>query len=148
MSKIEKCTCKACKNTVFHCQICKFVGFLLPSSSWLLKLPNIGLNTRTRALPSNRVRSECRARVYFTRAFTQPKRKTSQSALMSVCFTFRLFSIHGPDWVIIGQAMGRSNSSVCRKYYKAMMEGVCTVHSIYNNLLMVSVGRLLSTRKA
>ena len=36
MSKDEKCTCKACKNTVFHCQICKFVGFLLPS--WLLKL--------------------------------------------------------------------------------------------------------------
>ena len=22
----------------FHCQICKFVGFLLPLSSWLLKL--------------------------------------------------------------------------------------------------------------
>ena len=40
MSKNEKCTCKACKNTIFHCQICKFVGFLLPSSSWLLKLPN------------------------------------------------------------------------------------------------------------
>ena len=41
MSKNEKCTCKACKNTVFHCQICKFVGFLLPpSSSWLRKLPN------------------------------------------------------------------------------------------------------------
>ena len=39
MSKDDKCTCKACKNTVFHCQICKFVGFLLPSSSWLLKLP-------------------------------------------------------------------------------------------------------------
>ena len=39
MSKDEKCTCKACKNTVFRCQICKFVGFLLPSSSWLLKLP-------------------------------------------------------------------------------------------------------------
>ena len=38
MSKDEKCTCKACKNTVFHCQICKFVGFLLPSSSWLLEL--------------------------------------------------------------------------------------------------------------
>ncbi|XP_044169567.1 transcription termination factor 1-like [Acropora millepora] len=36
----------------------------------------------------------------------------------------RLFSIHGPDWVIIGQAMGRSNSSVCRKYYKAMMEDI------------------------
>ena len=40
MSKDEKCTCKACKNTVFYCQICKFVGFLLLSSSWLLKLPN------------------------------------------------------------------------------------------------------------
>ena len=39
MSKNEKCTCKACKNTVFHYQICKFVGFLLPSSSWLLKFP-------------------------------------------------------------------------------------------------------------
>ena len=39
MSKGEKCTCNACKNTVFQCQICKFVGFLLPSSSWLLKLP-------------------------------------------------------------------------------------------------------------
>ena len=38
MSKDEKCMCKACKNTVFHCQICKFVGSLLPSSSWLLKL--------------------------------------------------------------------------------------------------------------
>ena len=34
-------TCKSCKNTVFRCQICKFVGVLLPpSSSWLLKLPN------------------------------------------------------------------------------------------------------------
>ena len=30
MSKNEKCTCKACKNTVFPCQICTFVGFLLP----------------------------------------------------------------------------------------------------------------------
>ena len=39
MSKDEICKCKACKNTVFNCQICKFVGFLLPSSSWLLKLP-------------------------------------------------------------------------------------------------------------
>ena len=43
MSKDEKCTCKACKNTVFHCQICKFVGFLLPSSSWLFELPNTSL---------------------------------------------------------------------------------------------------------
>ena len=41
MSKGEKCTCKACRNTVFHCQICKFVGFLWPSSSWLLELPNV-----------------------------------------------------------------------------------------------------------
>ena len=40
MSKNEICTCKACTNTVFHCQICKFVGFLLSSSSWFLKLPN------------------------------------------------------------------------------------------------------------
>ena len=39
ISKNEKCTFKACKNTVFHCQICKFVGFLLSSSWWLLKLP-------------------------------------------------------------------------------------------------------------
>ena len=38
MSKNEKCTCKACK-TVFHCQISQFVALLLPSSSWLLKLP-------------------------------------------------------------------------------------------------------------
>ena len=30
MSKDEKCTCK---NSVFHCQICKFVGFLWPLSS-------------------------------------------------------------------------------------------------------------------
>ena len=41
MSKDDKCTCKACENTIFHCQICKFVGFLLPSSSWLLKLPSV-----------------------------------------------------------------------------------------------------------
>ena len=34
VKKNEKYTCKACKNTVFQCQICKFVGFLLPSSSW------------------------------------------------------------------------------------------------------------------
>ena len=40
MSKGEKCTCKACKNTVFQCQIImQICGVLLPSSSWLLKLP-------------------------------------------------------------------------------------------------------------
>ena len=66
---------------------------------------------------------------------------------MSMCFTFRLFNIHGPDWVTVGQAMGRSSKSVARKYYDIMMEGVCTVHSIHKNLLMVSVGRLLSTRE-
>ena len=27
-------------NTVSRCQICKYVELLLPSSSWLLKLPN------------------------------------------------------------------------------------------------------------
>ena len=43
--KIKKCTCKACKNTVFHCQICKFGGFLLLSSSWLLQLPNVSTVT-------------------------------------------------------------------------------------------------------
>ena len=42
MSNDEKCMCKACRNTVFHCQICKFVEFLLP---WLLKLPNDGRRT-------------------------------------------------------------------------------------------------------
>ena len=34
--KMKRCTCK---NTFLHCQICKFLGVLLPSSSWLLKLP-------------------------------------------------------------------------------------------------------------
>ena len=48
MSKNEKCTCKACKNTVFHCQICKFVGFLLPSSSWLLKLPIVSVKHQSK----------------------------------------------------------------------------------------------------
>ena len=27
------------EKLLFRCQICKFVTFLLPSSSWLLKLP-------------------------------------------------------------------------------------------------------------
>ena len=38
LSKDENCKSKACKKN-FHCQICKFPGFLLPSSSWFLKLP-------------------------------------------------------------------------------------------------------------
>ena len=37
--KNENCTCKACKTTSFHCEICNLVTFLAPSSSWLLKLP-------------------------------------------------------------------------------------------------------------
>ena len=41
MSKNEKCTCKAWKSIVFHCQICKFVTFLLPLSPWLRKLPTM-----------------------------------------------------------------------------------------------------------
>ena len=41
MCRNEKCTCKACKIIVFYCQIRKFETFLFPSSSWLLKLPNI-----------------------------------------------------------------------------------------------------------
>ena len=39
MHKNEKCTCKVCKTTVFHCLICKFVMSLSPSLSCLLKLP-------------------------------------------------------------------------------------------------------------
>ena len=37
MSEDENYTCKVCKNTVCHCQICKFVGVLLPSSCSLVK---------------------------------------------------------------------------------------------------------------
>ena len=37
--KNENCKFKACKTIIFHCQICTFVTVLLPSSSWLLKLP-------------------------------------------------------------------------------------------------------------
>ena len=44
MSKNEKCTCKGFKTIVFHWQICKFVTFFMPSSSWLLKLPNVAID--------------------------------------------------------------------------------------------------------
>ena len=39
-SKCQKMTNARAKRAkiVFHCQICKFEGFLLSSSSWLLKL--------------------------------------------------------------------------------------------------------------
>ena len=45
MSKDEKCTCKACKNTVFHCQICKSVVFLFPS--WLRRTHCFFANVET-----------------------------------------------------------------------------------------------------
>ena len=51
MSKDEKCTCKAWKTIVFHRKICKFVGFLLPSSSWLLKSSLLFLSNQT--IPSS-----------------------------------------------------------------------------------------------
>ena len=54
-SKDEKFTCKACKNTVFHWQICKFVGVLLLSSSWLLKLPIIRIPRRSQFLKNRSV---------------------------------------------------------------------------------------------
>ena len=54
MSKDENCTCKACKNNGFHCQICKFVGILLQSSSWLLKLPNRSFHVVERTRTSTR----------------------------------------------------------------------------------------------
>ena len=75
MSKDEKCTCKACKNTVFHCQICKFVEFLLPSSSRFLKLPNreFKIYDATVAKTSLKIASSSFS-IYF--------------AIMSVCLTF------------------------------------------------------------
>ena len=45
MSKNEKCTCKAWKMLFFIVKYAISVGFLLPSSSWLLKLPNRGDTT-------------------------------------------------------------------------------------------------------
>ena len=74
MTKDEKCTCKACKNTFFHCQICKFVGFLLPSSLWSLKLPkglaklgNIVAETllRMQMFPNLAARETCDAETNF-----------------------------------------------------------------------------------
>ena len=37
MFENDKCTNKACKTIVIHCKICKFLMFLVQSSSWLLK---------------------------------------------------------------------------------------------------------------
>ena len=58
--KNEICTCKACKNTIFHYQICKFVGFLLPSSSWLLKLPIIIGSLRSTTRLQRNVAKNCK----------------------------------------------------------------------------------------
>ena len=72
MSKDEKCTCKACKNPVFHCQICKFVGFLLPSSSWLLKLPVVSAIAHSRPvrlLPVANVRRSFTLKKYSSEFF-------------------------------------------------------------------------------
>ena len=41
MFKDKKCSCKAGKTIVFHRHIFNFVTFLLPWSSWLLKLHNV-----------------------------------------------------------------------------------------------------------
>ena len=39
--KMKNARAKRAKILFFHCQICKFVGLLLPSSSWLLELPSL-----------------------------------------------------------------------------------------------------------
>ena len=41
--KMKNARAKRARIPVFRCQICKFVRFLLPSSSWLRKLPNYEL---------------------------------------------------------------------------------------------------------
>ena len=55
MSKDEKCTCKACKNTVFHCQTGKFVGFCCRRRSSCLSslIFKLNENVNERITPSN-----------------------------------------------------------------------------------------------
>ena len=94
MSKNETCTCKACKNTVFHCQICKFETFLLPSSSWLLKLPN---NDRTHNYTAN----------------------LDHSQLWMILSAFFLFSPQGDwawGWTCAGTCSHRLSHSVLDKH--------------------------------
>ena len=56
----EKCLCKACKTTVLHCSICKFVTFFSSSSSWLHKLPNaVRTAPKPPPLSANRSRLPC-----------------------------------------------------------------------------------------
>ena len=47
--KLKNARAKRAEILFFYCQICKFVTFLVPSSSWLLKLSNIH---RTKLLDS------------------------------------------------------------------------------------------------
>ena len=49
--KMKNARAKRAKILFYHCQICKFVGFLLPSSSWLLKLPIMLSKLRTSSSP-------------------------------------------------------------------------------------------------
>ena len=89
MSKNEKYTCKACKNTNFHCQIRKFVGFLLPLSSWLLKLPNsprcVTENGKEMYLNIERMGVGCRARK--THRFCSINMQICAKCYPSVCWT-------------------------------------------------------------
>ena len=48
-SKMKTARAKRVKLLFFHCQICKFVTFLLPLSLWLLKLPNDMISWRRRS---------------------------------------------------------------------------------------------------
>ena len=50
MYRNENCRCKARKTTVFDCQLCQFVMFLLPLSSQLLELPTHILSTSNLAI--------------------------------------------------------------------------------------------------
>jgi len=56
----EKRSCKACKTTVFHCQICKVVTFWSSSSSWLLKFHKDRVLLQEESLfPARRRRGTC-----------------------------------------------------------------------------------------
>ena len=65
----------------FHCQICKFVGFLLLSSLWLRKLPNTATTTTTPTLYFNVLDEDWVAR----------------STIITVCDSRRLPNDHIPS---------------------------------------------------
>ena len=56
--KMKNARAKRAKKNVFYCQICKFVTFLLPSSSWLRKLPIRDLTIRRRQRQRRRLLSK------------------------------------------------------------------------------------------